>query len=177
MEAYGNDDLAAGFDFDLRKERKSAAQGETVDTRDLVVCALGAALEFIRSMGKGDLAKGAQTRRQRRAVRRDDSSRSQSARLEPYASTPAAALTAIAAPDGVDTGEIVKEFASRSNAVVADNGQGEMKGKRFVSAHLVLRLSGYDRHLGALEQVLARVTSKDVEYGAAVRAAQQVYAR
>ena len=31
--------------------------------------------------------------------------------------------------------------------------------------------------LGALEHVLARVTDKSVEYGAAVRAAQQVYAR
>jgi len=31
--------------------------------------------------------------------------------------------------------------------------------------------------LAALEQVLARVTGRPVEYGAAVRAAQQVYAR
>jgi aspartate aminotransferase-like enzyme len=31
--------------------------------------------------------------------------------------------------------------------------------------------------LGALEHVLAKVTGKSIEYGAAVRAAQEVYAR
>jgi aspartate aminotransferase-like enzyme len=53
-----------------------------------------------------------------------------------------------------------------------------MKGKLFRIAHI-----GYYDYLdtvgilGALEHVLARVTSKNVEYGAAVRAAQEVYAR
>src|SRR3954468_5785362 len=45
--------------FDLRKERKSAAKGETAYTpATSLFAALGAALEFIRGMGKGDLAKG-----------------------------------------------------------------------------------------------------------------------
>ena len=58
------------------------------------------------------------------------------------------------------------------------NGQGEMKGKLFRIAHL-----GYYDYLdtigilAALEHVLASVTGKPVEYGAAVRAAQEVYAR
>src|SRR6201999_2853781 len=44
--------------FDLRKERKSAAKGETAYTpATSLFAALGAALEFIRGMGKGDLAK------------------------------------------------------------------------------------------------------------------------
>ncbi len=53
-----------------------------------------------------------------------------------------------------------------------------MKGKLFRVAHI-----GYYDYLdtigilGALEHVLARVTDKPVEYGAAVRAAQEVYAR
>jgi aspartate aminotransferase-like enzyme len=94
-----------------------------------------------------------------------------------YASSPAAALTAISAPDGIDSGKIVKEFRESFDAVVA-NGQGEMKGQLFRIAHI-----GYYDYLdtigilGALEHVLARVTDKSVEYGAAVRAAQQVYAR
>ncbi len=52
-----------------------------------------------------------------------------------------------------------------------------MKGKLFRIAHI-----GYYDYLdtvgilGALEHVLAQVTEKNVEYGAAVRAAQQVYA-
>ena len=53
-----------------------------------------------------------------------------------------------------------------------------MKGKLFRIAHL-----GYYDYLdtigilGALEHVLAAVTGKPVEYGMAVRAAQEVYAR
>ena len=94
-----------------------------------------------------------------------------------FASAPAAALTAITSPDGLDSGKVVKEFRESFDAVVA-NGQGEMKGQLFRIAHI-----GYYDYLdtvgilGALEHVLARVTYKTVEYGAAVRAAQQVYAR
>ncbi len=93
------------------------------------------------------------------------------------ASSPAAALTAIQSPPGIDSSAIVKEFRESFAAVVA-NGQGEMKGKLFRIAHL-----GYYDYLdtigilAALEHVLASVTGKPVEYGAAVRAAQEVYAR
>jgi len=93
------------------------------------------------------------------------------------ASCPAAAVTAIEAPTGVDSSAIVKEFRESFNAVVG-NGQGEMKGQLFRLAHI-----GYYDYLdtigslAALEHVLAHVTSKPVEYGAAVRAAQSVFAR
>src|SRR3954466_9105429 len=165
--------------FDLRKERKSAAKGESAYTpATSLFAALGAALEFVRAMGNGDLAKGreelvnnaelcaAMTRAGAKALG-----------LNLYASSPAAALTAISAPEGVDSSKMVKDFRESFDAVVA-NGQGEMKGKLFRIAHI-----GYYDYLdtigilGALEHVLARVTDHDVEYGAAVRAAQQVYAR
>ena len=77
----------------------------------------------------------------------------------------------------MDSGKIIKEFRESFDAVVA-NGQGEMKGQLFRIAHI-----GYYDYLdtigilAALEHVLARVTGKTVEYGAAVRAAQEVYAR
>jgi aspartate aminotransferase-like enzyme len=93
------------------------------------------------------------------------------------AAAPAAALTAIQAPAGVDSSAMVKEFRDTFSAVVA-NGQGEMKGKMIRIAHI-----GYYDYmdtigiLAALEQVLASVAGKPVEYGAAVRAAQQIYAR
>jgi aspartate aminotransferase-like enzyme len=93
------------------------------------------------------------------------------------ASSPAAALTAIESPERVDSGAIVKEFRERFSAIVA-NGQGEMRGKLFRIAHL-----GYYDYmdtigiLAALEHVLARTTGRDAEYGAAVRAAQEIYAR
>ena len=166
------------FYFDLRKERKSAAKGESAYTpATSLFAALGAALDFIREMGNGNLAQGGKelvnnaglcaemTRAGARALG-----------LKLYASAPASALTAISSPDGVDAGVIVKEFRESFDAVVA-NGQGEMKGKLFRIAHI-----GYYDFLdtigilAALEQVLARVTAKPVEYGAAVRAAQEVYA-
>jgi aspartate aminotransferase-like enzyme len=167
------------FYFDLRKERKSAAKGESAYTpATSLFAALGAALEFIRGMGNGDVAKGrealvdnaelcaAMTRAGIQAVG-----------LKLFATSPAAALTAIRPPAGIDSGKIIKEFRESFDAVVA-NGQGEMKGQLFRIAHI-----GYYDYLdtigilGALEHVLARATGKAVEYGSAVRAAQEVYAR
>jgi aspartate aminotransferase-like enzyme len=165
--------------FDLRKERKSAAKGETAYTpATSLFAALGAALDFIRGMGKGDLAKGRE-KLVNNAEHCAEMTRAgaKALGLALYASSPAAALTAIKSPDGIDSGKIVKEFRESFDAVVA-NGQGEMKGELFRIAHI-----GYYDYLdtigilGALEHVLARVTDKSVEYGAAVRAAQQVYAR
>jgi aspartate aminotransferase-like enzyme len=165
--------------FDLRKERKSAAKGESAYTpATSLFAALGAALEFVRGMGNGDLAKGreelvnnaelcaAMTRAGAKALG-----------LSLYSTPPAAALTAITSPDGIDSGKIVKEFRESFDAVVA-NGQGEMKGKLFRIAHI-----GYYDYLdtigilAALEHVLARTTGRAVDYGAAVKAAQEVYAR
>jgi len=165
--------------FDLRKERKSAAKGETAYTpATSLFAALGAALEFIRGMGKGDLAKGREELVNNAELCAEMTrAGSKALGLQLYASSPAAALTAICAPEGIDSGKIVKEFRESFDAVVA-NGQGEMKGKLFRVAHI-----GYYDYLdtigilGALEHVLAKVTDKPVEYGAAVRAAQQVYAR
>ena len=165
--------------FDLRKERKSAAKGESAYTpATSLFAALGAALEFVRGMGNGDLAKGrealvnnaelcaAMTRAGAKALG-----------LNLYSEPPAAALTAITSPDGLDSGKIVKEFRESFDAVVA-NGQGEMKGKLFRIAHI-----GYYDYLdtigilAALEHVLARTTGRAVDYGAAVKVAQEVYAQ
>ena len=165
--------------FDLRKERKSAAKGESAYTpATSLFTALGSALEFVRGMGNGDLVKG-------REVLIDNAelcaemtrAGAEALGLKLYAASRAAALTAICSPEGVDSGKIVKEFRESFDAVVA-NGQGEMKGQLFRIAHI-----GYYDYLdtigilGALEHVLARVTGKAVEYGAALRAAQEVYAR
>ena len=165
--------------FDLRKERKSAAKGETAYTpATSLFAALGAALEFIRGMGKGDVAKGREELVNNSELCAEMTRAGAKALgLKLYATAPAAALTAIRAPEGIDSGKIVKEFRESFDAVVA-NGQGDMKGQLFRIAHI-----GYYDYLdtvgilGALEHVLARVTDKNVEYGAAVRAAQHVYAQ
>jgi aspartate aminotransferase-like enzyme len=165
--------------FDLRKERKSAAKGESAYTpATSLFAALGAALNFIRNMGKGDLTKGREELVDNAELCAEMTrAGAQALGLKLYASSPAAALTAICAPEGVDSSALVKEFRESFDAVVA-NGQGEMKGKLFRIAHI-----GYYDYLdtigilGALEHVLARKTQQRVGYGAAVRAAQEVYAR
>jgi aspartate aminotransferase-like enzyme len=166
--------------FDFRKERKAAAKGESSYTpATSLFAALGAALDFIRQMGNGDLAAG-RVALVNNAELAAEMTRAgaQALGLKLFAaSSPAAALTAIQSPAGTDSSAIVKEFRESFAAVVA-NGQGEMKGKLFRIAHL-----GYYDYLdtigilAALELVLSSVTGKPAEYGAAVRAAQEVYAR
>lgn len=166
--------------FDLRRERKSAAKAETAYTpATAMFAALAAALDYIRQMGDGNLATGrkalidnaelcaAMTRAGIQALG-----------LNLFAPTsPAAALTAVAAPPQADSTVICKRFRDQFGAVVA-NGQAEMKGQLFRIAHI-----GYYDYLdtvgvlAALEQVIADLTGESVEFGSAVRAAQEVYAR
>ena len=165
--------------FDLRKERKAAAKAESSYTPATSLFAgLAAALDYVRQMGDGNLAAGrdalianaelcaAMTRAGVEALG-----------LKLFApSAPAAALTAVAAPAGADSTAICKRFREQFGAVVA-NGQAEMKGQLFRIAHI-----GYYDYLdtvgvlAALEHVLAELTGRKVEYGSAVRAAQEVYA-
>jgi aspartate aminotransferase-like enzyme len=166
--------------FDFRKERKAAAKGESAYTpATSLFAALGAALDFIRQMGNGDLVAGREALVNNAELAAEMTrAGAQALGLKLFAAaSPAAALTAIQSPAGTDSSAIVKEFRESFAAVVA-NGQGEMKGKLFRIAHI-----GYYDYLdtigilAALEHVLASVTGKPVEYGAAVRAAQEVYAR
>ena len=166
--------------FDFRKERKAAAKGESAYTPATSLFAgLGAALDFIREMGNGGVAQGREALVHNAELAAEMTRAAADALgLKLFArSSPAAALTAIQAPVGVDSGAIVREFREVFEAVVA-NGQGEMKGKLFRIAHL-----GYYDYLdtigiiAALEHVLANVTSTDVAFGSGVRAAQEVYAR
>lgn len=165
--------------FDLRKERKNGAKGESSYTPSTaLVAALAAALDYIREQGNGDLATGRKllvdnaemaAAMTRAAVKALD--------LKLFAaSSPGAALTAVTSPDGMDSGKVVKAFRNRFAAVVAD-GQGEMKGKLFRIAHLGL----FDyldtiAVIGALEHVLAEL-ELPVELGSGLRAAQLVYAK
>jgi len=166
--------------FDFRRERKAAAKGESAYTpATSLFSALGAALDFIRQMGDGNLANGRSALVDNAELAAEMTrAGAQALGLKLFApSAPAAALTAIASPASIDSGAIIKQFRESFAAVVA-NGQGEMKGQLFRIAHL-----GYYDYLdtvgilAALEQVIASVTGQPVEYGAAVRAAQQVYAR
>jgi aspartate aminotransferase-like enzyme len=164
--------------FDLRKERKNAAKGESSYTPAVsLIAALGAALDYIAGQGGGDLAEGrkklvdnaetiaAMTREAMKALG-----------LKLFSSAPAAAVTAVLPPDGVDSGVVVKELKSRFGAIIT-NGQGEMKGQIFRIAHL-----GFFDYLdtisliGALEQVAATsLKLPDFGFGKALTAAQHTF--
>jgi len=163
--------------FDLRRERKAAAKGESAYTpATSMFAALAASLDFIREMGNDSLAAGREALIENAELCAEMTRAAAAALgLKLFAPLcPAAALTAIQAPTGIDSGIMVKEFRESFGAVVA-NGQGEMRGQLFRIAHL-----GYYDYLdtigllAALEHVLS-ATGKAVEYGSAVRAAQQVY--
>jgi aspartate aminotransferase-like enzyme len=165
--------------FDFRRERKAAAKGESAYTpATSLFAALGAALDFIRQMGDGDLVAGRKALIDNAELAAEMTrAGAQALGLKLFApAAPAAALTAIQSPKGIDSNAIVKQFRDCFGAVVA-NGQAEMKGQLFRIAHL-----GYYDYLdtigilAALEHVLASVTGQPVEYGAAIRAAQEVYA-
>lgn len=166
--------------FDLRKERKSQTKGETAYTPSVaLIVGLSAALDYIRKAGNGNLSDGRDA-----LIHNAETSAAmvragvQALGLGLFAPTcPAAAVTAIMPPKGVDSSAIVKEFRERFAMVVA-NGQGEMKGKIFRIAHL-----GYYDYLdaigviGALEHVLLKVApSHNIQLGAGVRAVQEVFA-
>jgi aspartate aminotransferase-like enzyme len=165
--------------FDLRKERKNGAKGESSYTPSTaLVAALAAALDYVREQGGGDLASGRElliNNAETAAAMTRAAAKALGLKLF-SAQSPGAALTAIASPAGVDSSDIVKAFRNHFGAVIA-NGQGEMKGQLFRIAHL-----GYYDYLdtiaaiGALEQVLAEL-EQPVKLGAGLSAAQQVYAQ
>ncbi len=97
--------------------------------------------------------------------------------LKLFSPSPSPAATAVLAPEGMDSGAVVKALKTRFGAIII-NGQGEMKGKLFRIAHL-----GYFDYLdtialiGALEQVAIHdLKLPGVAFGTALVPAQKVYA-
>jgi aspartate aminotransferase-like enzyme len=164
--------------FDLRKERKNAAKGESAYTPSVALIAgLGAALDYIAGQAGGDLEKG--------RIALVDNAQTNAAATRAglvalgftlFAPTaPAAAATAVAVPEGMSSDDVVKTLKTRFAAVIA-NGQGEMKGKIFRIAHL-----GFFDYLdtvallGAMEHIAKDTLKLPVEYGQGVAAAQKIY--
>ena len=166
--------------FDLRKERKNAVKGESAYTPAVsLVAALGAALDYIAGQAGGDLEKG------RIALVNNAEVNAAATRAGLVAlgftlfapTAPAAAATAVAVPEGMDSGAVVKALKARF-ALVTANGQGEMQGKIFRVAHL-----GFFDYLdtiallGAMEHIAKDTLKLPVVYGSAVAAAQEVFAK
>ncbi len=171
-KAWALADSAKGarYYFDLKRERKNAATGESAWTPNTsLLLALAEALKYIKSIGMEKLIENAQllARATREAMKELG--------LELFSSSPGSSVTAVRAPGGMDSGVIIKEFRNRFNAIIT-NGQGSMKGQIFRFAHL-----GYfDFHdlfavIAELELILT-AQGYPVRFGAGVAAVQNVYA-
>jgi len=165
--------------FDLRKERKNAKNGESAYTPAVaLIAALGAALDWIAAQADGNLVEG----RKKLVANAITIAAMTRAALEAmgfkmFTDSPGSAATAVLAPQGVDSGLVVKELKSRFAAIIT-NGQGEMKGQIFRIAHL-----GFFDYMdtialiGAIEQVVVKsIPQLGAKFGDGLIAAQKVYA-
>jgi len=165
--------------FDLRKERKNQVKGETAFTPAVaLVAGLGAALDYIAGQAGGDLEKG------RIALIHNAQINAKATRaglvklgFTLFAPTsPSAAATAVAVPEGMNSGDVVKALKARFSLVTA-NGQGSMQGKIFRVAHLgFFDYLDTIAFLGAMEHIAKDTLGLPVVYGSAVAAAQEIFA-
>jgi aspartate aminotransferase-like enzyme len=171
--------------FDLRKERKNAKAGESAYTPAVaLIAALGAALDWISAQAAtaenpaGNMVEGRRKLVDNAELIAEMTRQAMVAmKLVLFSDSPGAAATAVLAPEGTDSGIVVKELKTRFAAIIT-NGQGEMKGKLFRIAHL-----GYFDYMdtialiGAIEQVVVKsMPQLGVNFGDGLIAAQKVYA-
>ena len=167
----GTSDLPHYY-FDLKKEAKNAIEGQSSWTPSTaLLLALHAALEYLKDITMPKMIENAQllARATRAAVIELG--------LSPFAATsPGSAVTAVRAPEGLDSGVIVKEFRENFGAIIA-NGQGTMKGKIFRIAHLgYFDFADLFAVIAELELILQKHRIP-VKLGSGVTAVQRVYAK
>jgi len=162
---------APRFYFDLRRERKAQAGGESAFTPAIsLVVALRSALAFVEDLGGVDALVG-------NAATLGAMTRAAAAALGLPLVAPrdhGDALTALYPPAGIESGAIVKGLKAEFGSTVA-GGQGELTGRIFRLAHL----GYYDTTdtlglLGTLEIVLQRLGHR-FPPGAGVAAAEAAY--
>lgn len=157
--------------FDLKKEKKMADKGESAWTPNVShILALAEALKYIKELGMANLVDNAQL------LARATRAAALELGLELFApGSPSSSVTAIKAPAGMDSSDIVKGFRNQFGSVIA-NGQGSMKGKIFRIAHLgYFDFPDLFAMVAELEIILHSKGIK-VEFGKGVAAVQRVYA-
>jgi aspartate aminotransferase-like enzyme len=157
--------------FDLRREKKNAAKGESSWTpATSLILGLAEVLKYIQTLGMNELIDNAQ---QLAAATRAASG---ALGLELFAPTsPSGAVTAIKAPPGLSSTVIVKEFRQKFGSIVAD-GQSEMQGRLFRIAHLgYFDVADLFALIAELELILL-AHDVPVKLGAGVAAVEQHYA-
>lgn len=158
--------------FDLKKENKMAAKGESAWTPNVsLILALAESLKYIKEIGMDNLIANAQL------LALATRAAAVELGLELFApASPSSSVTAIKAPAGMDSGEIVKGFRNQFGSIIA-NGQGTMKGQIFRIAHL-----GYfdfpDLFAMVAElEIILHSKGIPVEFGKGVAAVQRIYAQ
>jgi aspartate aminotransferase-like enzyme len=157
--------------FNLKKEKKNAASGESSWTpATSLLLALAEALKYVKSIGMDKLVANAQM------LARATREAATALGLELFApASPGGAVTAVKAPNGMDSGVIVKEFRNRFGSIIA-NGQGTMKGQIFRVAHLgYFDFPDLFAVIAELEIILA-ANGVPVKFGTGVAAVENVYA-
>jgi len=157
--------------FNLKRERKYAASGESAWTASTaLMLALNEALQYIKTIGMAKLIANAEQ------LARATREACLTLGLELFApDNPSASVTAVKAPEGLDSGVIVKEFRQRFGSIIA-NGQGEMKGRIFRIAHLgYFDVADLFAVIAELELILY-ANGIPVTLGTGVSAIQKVYA-
>jgi aspartate aminotransferase-like enzyme len=163
--------------FDLRREKKNAAKGESSWTpATSLILGLAEVLKYLNTLGPGKhgmhvLVDNAQ--HLAAAMR----AAATALGLELFApASPSGAVTAIQAPKGLDSSVIVREFRQRFGSIVAD-GQGEMKGRIFRIAHLgYFDIVDLFALVAELELIL-HANGVAVKLGSGVAAVQEHYAQ
>jgi aspartate aminotransferase-like enzyme len=157
--------------LDLRKHAQASEKGESPFTpATSLVLGLAEVLRYIRELGPENLIENAQL------LARATREAAAALGLELFARrNPSGAVTAIRAPQGIDSGKIVRAYRERFGAIIA-NGQGSMKGEIFRIAHLgYFDFADLFAVIAELEVILHSL-GRPVEFGSGVRAVQQVYA-
>jgi aspartate aminotransferase-like enzyme len=152
-------------------EKKMADKGESAWTPNVShILALAEALKYIKEIGMDKLVENAQMLAGPPGRRRRRWGWSCSRRTPP-----ASSVTAIKAPAGMDSGEIVKGFRNQFGSIIA-NGQGTMKGQIFRIAHLgYFDFADLFAMVAELELIL-HSKGVQVEFGKGVAAVQKIYA-
>lgn len=159
------------FYFDLKKELKSAQNGESTWTPAVsLIISLGEALKYIKELGMNKLVENAQLLAKATRAAAVDLG------LELFSpGSPSSSVTAVKAPAGMDSGVIVKGFRNEFGMIIA-NGQGSMKGQIFRIAHLgYFDFADLFSVIGALEIIL-HANGYPVQFGKGVAAVQSIYA-
>ena len=157
--------------FNLKKEKKNAANGESSWTPAVsVVLALAEALKYVKSIGMDKLVANAQMLAQ--------ATRAAVTALGSGIVRPAVARgcgNGGEIPEGHGFRVIVKEFRNRFGSIIA-NGQGSMQGQIFRIAHLgYFDFPDLFAVIAELEIILA-ANGVPVKFGTGVAAVQNVYA-